>query len=205
MRNVVVYGARQCFGFEMCKQLLEKGYFVHAVDHEQWQTEQNEEQWMFVGRNANLIYDELVGNEQRLCNDIEKHPIYMIPLIDYCVKQHSDVQEQLVTQLQLLSTRAQTESLFIFVHPLAVQREQETFVKESGQLIQSIRKKEVPLIEYFVPTFSHKGGNIFMREAEREQWKKIDEQCVTHDATVSRFVKEMIIHLEKEQVFCDRT
>lgn len=204
MRTAVVFGARQRFGFEICVQLLDKGYVVRALEHEQWQTEEAEEKWMLIGRNANLTYDELKqGRAQSLVQSIKEDSIYIIPLIDYYFKQIKCVQDQLVRQFQLIATCDLASSFFVFLHPSALNREQVTFAKESEVFIQSLRKKGVSLLEYYLPsvTSNHQDRLIFMKQAERGQWKEVNEQLFTTESLTLAFVQEVIAHLEKGKVF----
>lgn len=141
MKTAVLFGACQPFGFELCSQLLEKGYDVCAIDHSDWITDEQEENWLLIGRNANLRYMELENSEdsiQQILNG--EHCLYIIPTVDYLKRSNINARNQLIFQLERFSERTKTkESLFV-IHPPVTERKQTSFARKLNGLFEALKK-----------------------------------------------------------------
>jgi hypothetical protein len=154
MKDAAVYGARQPFGFELCTQLLERGYCVYAVDHEYWMRESDEEKWLFIGRNANLRYFGLKnGNDDAaLPFQPQRHCLFFIPVIDYAVRHVPEVTEQLIRQVETISQTDQSaENCLVWIHPPASKRNQGAFFKKLHAVYAKWKADNLPALEYCVP------------------------------------------------------
>lgn len=151
MRHAAVYGARQPFGFELCSQLLEKGYYVHAVDHQYWMREADEEKWLFVGRNANLDYYEIQNEDDhaKLPFKVPKNCLIFIPVVDYMMRHVSQVRDQLVRQLAaFLHMKELQGACLFFIYPPAANLDQASFLKNVHGIYRDLRTNEVTAIDY---------------------------------------------------------
>src|SRR5690606_41165525 len=102
MRTAIVVGARQSLGFRICRQLLESGFVVYGKDYASWQNEQCEENWMYISRNANLHFDYVDDDHDLISEDVD---FLIVPLIDFYERDYSNINEQLLIQLQRIITK----------------------------------------------------------------------------------------------------
>lgn len=171
MRHAVVYGARQPFGFELCSQLLEKGYVVHAVDHQHWMREEDEEKWLFIGRNANLVYYEIAREEDhaKLPFQPSNNCLIFIPVIDYVMRHVSHVADQLVRQLTYLSHMEMLEEAFVFfIYPPASRLYQAPFFKNLDSIYSNFQTNQVSVNDFFLSIEIEKESVITKEECKRE-------------------------------------
>lgn len=159
MKSAVVFGARQQYGYEICAKLLEFGWIVYGIDHEKWQTEEKEDRWMGIGRNAHL---QLMIIEQHKKNaaliDYSKNPhMYIIPVLDYDAYHLDVMHDQLILMLEHLSKLQQdTKPLFLFIQSAASKRNQSEFQQNLEILLEQMRRDQQHVIQYFLPsTHSH--------------------------------------------------
>ena len=114
MEQAIVFAAQQFIGFELCKQLLNEGFEVIALEHEMMLDELAEDKWLEIGRNANLTY-EMINNSLQL-----NHPSYIcfIPLYDLFIQRNNEIVEDwhksFTTLYQLIEPRVE---LIIFISP----------------------------------------------------------------------------------------
>ncbi|RWR14527.1 hypothetical protein QNH23_09460 [Siminovitchia fortis] len=141
MKTAVLFGARQPFGFELCSLLLEKGYDVFAIDHSDWITDEQEEKWLLIGRNANLRYMELENVEDSIQQKLsDEKCLYIIPTLDYLNRCHPSARNELIYQLERFSERKKTEASLLLIHPPATERSQSSFAGKLNGIFESLKK-----------------------------------------------------------------
>lgn len=148
MEQAIVFAAQQFIGFELCKQLLNEGFEVIALEHEMMLDEQADDKWLEIGRNANLTY-EMINNSLQL-----NHPSYIcfIPLYDLFIQRNNEIVEdwhkRFTTLYQMIEPRVE---LIIFISPVQWRVNENTIYQEiRNELLQSTRKSH--WIEFFLPT-----------------------------------------------------
>lgn len=154
MRHAAVYGARQPVGFELCSQLLEKGYFVYAVDHQLWMREADEERWLYVGRNANLKYFELQneGDHDKLPFQVPENCCIFIPISDYVMRHVSQVTDQLIQQLTAFSHIPDMQkSCLLLIYPSSTNINQAPLFRRLHSICSELQTNQVP-VKDFCPT-----------------------------------------------------
>ncbi|MFC5464005.1 hypothetical protein [Lederbergia graminis] len=118
MRTAIVVGARQSLGFRICSQLLDSGFVVYGKDYASWQNEQCEENWMYIGRNANLHFDYVDDDHDLISEDVD---FLIVPLIDFYERDDSNINEQLLIQLQGIITKPSfAKTTILLVGPTAI-------------------------------------------------------------------------------------
>lgn len=202
MKTAVVFGARQPFGFELCCQLLEKGYSVYAIEHHQWITQEQEENWLLIGRNANLKYMELKNDEgpaQQLFSGEEY--LYIIPSIDYLSRNHANVRNHLMLQLKNLLELEKTKSLLL-IHPSVTGRNESSFAGKLNGLFESIKKKH-QVREYCISDSLSKGGNamVLISGAGDGQGKTADGNSAgLRENVLSTAAEEVVSYIEQHNL-----
>ncbi|PKR86752.1 hypothetical protein [Heyndrickxia camelliae] len=79
MENAIVCGAMHFVGFELCKQLLNRGCSVVAIDHGGNTDKYHVEKWLEIGRNANLLRLPI----EEIRDEIDSSVVCFIPYIDF--------------------------------------------------------------------------------------------------------------------------
>ncbi|MBS4210645.1 hypothetical protein [Bacillus sp. FJAT-50079] len=152
MKKAIVFAARQPIGFKACVQLLDQGLLVDALDHEMWQTERHVEQWMLIGRNANLtltLYNDENEGEMERFDSIPINYV-IIPLIDYYEKGDDRLQIQLIRLVEMFyQTNRCDDTLFIFLQPTAMDRSGQAMY-EKIEMMKEQLKQHANIIEYFI-------------------------------------------------------
>lgn len=191
MRSAVVFGARQQYGFELCEKLLDLGCYVYAVDHKEWQTDQCEERWMLIGRNAHvelmLINQQQKVKEQLSC--IEKAEYYIIPVLDYAERNYDKTHEQFLQMLdKSLSLKARKQ--FLFLYALSSNIQHDIFYKKIRSLIEKERENNHQVKEYYFPT-TESHGDIYIQTENRQETEKIacESLSVFLDVILNREIK----------------
>ncbi|MFK4998168.1 hypothetical protein ACI2OX_14920 [Bacillus sp. N9] len=90
---------------------------VNALDHEEWQTEKHVEQWMLIGRNANLTLTLYNDENEEEMERFGFTPIdyLIIPLIDYYEQGDPRVLKQLIRLIEpFYEDKRHHDALFIF-------------------------------------------------------------------------------------------
>ena len=202
MKTAVVFGARQFFGFEICSQLLDKGYYVHAIDHQNWQKKDHKDKWLFIGRNANLKYTNIEEQTDvfRQTNIPELPYLYIFPLVDYYSCNDSIVRDQLTIMLEELATSpSPSESLFIFLQPSAFPMNDSQFNGKMEELITEIRN-EHKVFEYslLISEYIHEDHFFYINNEEAANWERVENGSHAKHEQVEELVKKVITHLEKK-------
>ncbi|MBS4198674.1 hypothetical protein KHA93_03290 [Bacillus sp. FJAT-49732] len=190
MKSAIVFGARQSLGYELCVQLLEKGYKVYAKDFAQWQNEEQEEKWLFIGRNANLQYEHLEDFLET--KQSESIHYFFIPLLDFYTRDFPEIYERFN---QILKIIGKDDSLFttqfIIIHPSAIQVRKSNFYSEIESFIKGIQEKGIKVTEYCVPVNKQDHFLLFTSNSQ-ESW---NEMKLTLSST--SIASEIIEYLEK--------
>lgn len=198
MKTAVLFGARQDFGFELCSLLLEKGYEVFAIDHRDWITDKQEENWLLIGRNANVRYKELSSEEESIHQALmEEECLYIIPTIDYFNRCNINAMEQLLAQLQGFLERKSIKECLLLIHPSATERTQSSFAGKLAALIESLKK--IHHVKEFCLS------DILREEeplaSENEKWDNAAENTVgLHKSNISVAAKEVVSHIEQQKL-----
>lgn len=165
LRTAVVIGARQFFGFQLTLHLLENGYEVMAYDYPEWQSEKHNEQWMFIGRNANLHYREIQEDNLSLTNC---HIIF-IPLVDFFQNNLKIVQEKIVKLLQAIGKNKQENLTIVIILPFTIPLDFKNFYIELFSVIQTLKENEEKVVEYTLPLTS-KENYIYFQTRTEQKW-----------------------------------
>lgn len=198
MKTAVLFGARQSFGFELCSVLLEEGYEVFAIDHQDWITDQQEENWLLIGRNANVRYREL-SNEKEFIHQtlMEEECLYIIPTIDYFNRCNTNVREQLLAQLQGFLEHKNIKECLLLIHPHATERKQSSFAGKLVTLIELLKQM------HYVQEFCL--SDILREEKtsapENETWDNTGENMVALDkGYISNATKKVLRYMEQKKL-----
>ncbi len=197
MKTAVLFGARQDFGFELCSLLLEKGYEVIAIDHQDWITDHQEENWLLIGRNANVRYKEL-SNEKELIHHtlMEKECLYIIPTIDYFNRCNANVREQLLGQLQGLLEHKNSNECLLLIHPSATERMQSSFAGQLAALIESL--KQIHHVKEFCLSDILREEPLIL---ENEKWDHVAETTVGfYKSNISIAAKKAVSYMEQQKL-----
>ncbi|MBW8350407.1 hypothetical protein K0H71_13245 [Bacillus sp. IITD106] len=183
----MVFSARQLLGFEFCVQLLEKGYTVFAEDFMEWQNEEHEEKWLFIGRNANLQYNQL-DDLLRAKENMHIHYVF-IPLPDFYTRDFPQIQKQFIDLLKSLSkdeTFSQTN--FIIVQPSAIQHRSSFFHSEIEKIKSEIHQRGNRVLEYCI-TIDEQDPFLLFTSKLNKNWTslKLESSSIAH---------EIIAHVE---------
>ncbi|MBS4193643.1 hypothetical protein [Lederbergia citri] len=186
MKSAVVFSARQLLGYEFCVQLLEKGYTVFAEDFMEWQNEDHEEKWLFIGRNANLQYNQL---DDLLSAKQNKYIDYVfIPLPDFYSRDFPQIQKQFIDLLKnITKDEAISQSNFIIIQPSAIHYRNSYFYNEIEKVKSEIHERGTMVMEYYVPVDEQDTFLLFT--------SKLNEKWSTLDLT-SSIANEIICHVE---------
>lgn len=179
MRKAVVLAARQENGFLLCKELLEQGYSVYAFDHSEWQNEEHEEKSLFLGRNANLHYDEMDHALTELKQLDEQELFVFIPFIDYYVRDYPEVKQHFIQVFNQIIEQKQ-EATYILIHPSSVRVNQSPFYTDIESIIKKIRPNKVR--EYFLSSNSSK--QLFNQQTPDERYNQLHGNWVKKVAEV---------------------
>ncbi len=168
MKSAIVLGARQRYGFMICEQLLEQDYQVYAKDFIQWQTSEQEERWLFIGRNAHLQYAHL--HEEKNIFD-EKVLMIIVPLVDFYSQQKTEVHDLLLSILKEQNSM-QIQTPIVLIQPSCMQRSYSTF----SQAIEKIKEERIKMggevLEYHITMGNE---DIYFRLNNYSEWIKNTE------------------------------
>lgn len=167
MKSAIVLGARQQYGFKLCEELLEQGYQVNAMDFNQWQTTEQEEKWLFIGRNANLHYAPLHEKE-----NISDNQAFMliVPLIDFYSRQQTEVHDALLSILKK-SNESQAQTPLVLIQPLTIQRSYSTFFQEIEKIKEDRIKMGAEVLEYHIMIGRDaENEDIYFKNNEKSGW-----------------------------------
>nr|WP_144929059.1 hypothetical protein [Paenibacillus bovis] len=186
MRTAIVVGARQSLGFRICRQLLENGFVVYGKDFASWQNEQCEENWLYIGRNANLHFDYVEDEDDLLSDDVD---FLIVPLIDFYKRYYSKINDQLLNQLQRIITKPSfSKTTVILVGPTAIHSRNCKISAEIEDL--KINRKNVK--EYCITMDNEQGdGAIYYKTSNiAHKWTKKELQ--NYDE-IAQFLIEKIL------------
>ncbi|MBS4218019.1 hypothetical protein KHA96_06740 [Bacillus sp. FJAT-49711] len=194
MKSAVVFGARQLLGYEFCVQLLEKGYKVLAKDFAKWQNKEQEEKWLFIGRNANLQYEQI--EENSLGKIYEPVHYFFIPLPDFYSKDFPDIHHHFIHIIKTLTLdELFTQSIFVMIQPSAIDKGNSNFCSNIEKLKTDIRERGNKLIEYCMlnNNVNKKETRLFFNSSTNDKWRGLDNEFSSVSIT-----KEIIEHIEKK-------
>ncbi|MCR2820995.1 hypothetical protein [Lederbergia panacisoli] len=191
MKSAVVFGARQFLGYEFCVQLLEKGYKVFAKDFAEWQNEEHEEKWLFIGRNANLQYEQLEENCIKKINE----PIhyFIIPLTDFYSNDFPDIHTHFIRIIKTLALdETYKQSTFVFIQPPAIDKRNSNFCSNIENLKSEIRERGMNLVEYCILNneLNKEDAFLFLNSSLDKKWRKME-------IASSNITRGIIEHVEK--------
>ncbi|MFD1706946.1 hypothetical protein ACFSCZ_09410 [Siminovitchia sediminis] len=164
MKSAVIFGARQRMGFELCSRLLDNGYKVYGIDHRLWITEEQEDHWLMIARNANLGYFELTGVEDiDHCLPENEECLYILPAVDYYEGQNEGVQNQFILSLERMRNLNIRSPFFLVIQPPATHRNHAPFSLSLKKWADSMDKLE----EYYLsPSVYRDEEQDFLRVAD---------------------------------------
>lgn len=151
MDQAIVFAAQQFLGFEICKELLNQGYEVMAIEHEQMVNDYSNEKWLEIGRNANVTYQPLNTNID--LND--QSYIWFIPLYDlFTVKNEKLIMDWTINLQKLYEESKSSIERIIFINPVKwssnERKANEHFYKKLKNEV--FNSEETPVIEFQLPT-----------------------------------------------------
>ncbi|VEF48702.1 NAD(P)-binding Rossmann-fold domain-containing protein [Bacillus freudenreichii] len=203
MKTAVIFGARQPFGFELCSRLLERGFEVYGIDHHQWITEEQEDNWLLIGRNANLRYMELEKTDDTIHQALlDERCLYIIPTLDYLNKNDNGVRNQLVSQLKRIAEGKRARESLLVIQPPSIERAQSSFIHSFNELLESVKENH-RVIEYSLSSsFSEKGKNMALVEKNGGgSWEKTGNLPIYQDEVfLSDAAKDVACYIEKEKM-----
>ncbi|MBO0993661.1 hypothetical protein [Bacillus sp. SD088] len=188
MKSAIVLGARQQYGFKLCEELLEQGYQVNAMDFNQWQTTEQEEKWLFIGRNANLHYAPLHENENISDNQAL---ILIVPLIDFYSRQKTEAHDALLSILKKLN-ELQAQTPLVLIQPLTIQRSYSTFSQEIEKIKEDRIKMDGEVLEYHIMIGRDmENEDIYFRDNEKSGWiRNIESEKIL--SAIRRHIEERV-------------
>ncbi len=179
MRSAVVFGARQQYGFEVCAKLLDLGCYVYAVDHANWQTEECEDRWMQIGRNAHV--ELMLINQQQSVKDqprvMEQAECYIIPILDYTNHKYDRSHEQLLRMLDMY-VPWESSKKFIFLHGFKSNMNHHTLHKKVESFVRNVGKNNHQVKEYYLPP-AEMQGYIYLQTNNKQDVEKIICDSIT--------------------------
>ncbi|MCJ8005992.1 hypothetical protein ACFFF5_05350 [Lederbergia wuyishanensis] len=188
MKSAVVFGARQPLGYELCVQLLEKGYKVYAKDFAEWQNEDHEEKWLYIGRNANLQYEHLNHIFEEKHDSIQ---YFFIPLADFYKRDFPEIQERFT---QLLKEYGKenvfSNSNIVLIQSSAIHFRNSNFYSEIERFKKEIQENITNVIEYCIP-INEQDKFLLSTTNQREDWCTLKISLSSNS-----IVNEIIEHIE---------
>ncbi|MCJ7840370.1 hypothetical protein MUB24_05450 [Lederbergia sp. NSJ-179] len=186
MKSAIVIGARQSTGFKICSELLEKGYMVFAKDYMQWETEEQKDRWLYIGRNAHLDYVHL---DHETIFEEEASSIF-VPVNDFYVAQATEIQEKLLLLLdkQILNKE---DSQFIFIQPLQGNRILKTFSRNIEKIKEKRRDMGGGMKEYFIQNERKSEQEYFyFKSLNKTEWIQVEQRQ-------KGMIRQLLDHLEQ--------
>ncbi|WP_062105295.1 hypothetical protein [Bacillus niameyensis] len=187
MKSAMVIGARQDLGFEICKELLNEGMIVHARDFSEWQTEQHEERWLFIGRNANLDYSTLNKKDM----DRKNIDYLFIPLTDFYVGLREDIHNQIISLLRHYFAVEAIKSTIVIVQPSVMEREWEDLYLKMEEWKVEMNKRNWHIAEYYIGMSEHDQTKVYFKSDEKCEWVLGNSR-----EREGHFIKNILEHLE---------
>lgn len=202
MKTAVVFGARQPFGFEICSCLLEKGFEVYGIDHEQWISQEQNDNWLLIGRNANLRYMELKKTDKSLQqNLLDERGLFIIPILDY-LSNNNNVMDQLVSQVKGIAEEQRSGDSLLVIQPPFLERDQSSYIRNFNDLLQLI-KETLQIAEYRLPpSFSDEEKNMDIAgEIVEGQFEKQENRLEYHQENyLSAAAKAVVFYIEQNKM-----
>ncbi|RLQ97206.1 Rossmann-fold NAD(P)-binding domain-containing protein [Falsibacillus albus] len=143
MEQAVVLCAGQFIGFAFCKELLNRGYTVTAVDHEEWFTGVQEEKWLEFGRNSNIRY--IPFDEWNPSGTESSY--FFIPIYDYISTNNADGLMSLNDKFGGVSNLGNNRCVLLEPHRPLLSEHQ----NEADRAFDSVKSAK-SLIKVFLPT-----------------------------------------------------
>ncbi|KRG10861.1 hypothetical protein ACA29_19515 [Lederbergia galactosidilytica] len=113
----------------------------------QWQTNEQKENWLYIGRNAHLNYTDLEKAENIY---EEKSSLVIIPLVDFYTREETKAHDLLISILKDQSfTPIQTP--LVLIQPYSMQRSYSTFSQAIEKLKEERMKMGGEVLEYHLP------------------------------------------------------
>ncbi len=203
MDHVIVFAARQFLGFELCKQLLDKGYEVTAIDHCEWQQTAHEEKWLSIGRNANLQYFEM-GKQPEL--KVE-NTIAIIPIYDYFINENDKIIKKYLRHYGAFFQNKKIEKICT-LEPLHFFEKNYVEGKgaESIKIRQLLLDNEQKRTHYYLPTIfgPWQPDSLLFQQIISQNKKKLADQVFldhTDDAIfIETAIQSIITHMESNEL-----
>lgn len=191
VKSAMVLGARQDFGFEICKELLNEGLIVHARDFSEWQTEHHEERWLIIGRNANLDYSNLKQE------DIDKRNVdyLFIPLTDFYTGLREDIHNQMISLLRGYFAVEARKSTIVIVQPTVMERKWEDLYLKMEEWKVEMNKKKWNIAEYYIEMSKFDQTEVYFKSGEKYEWVFGNSR-----ERKGHFVKNILEHLDRKKL-----
>lgn len=200
MRGTVVYGARQTFGFTLCSVLLEQGYVVYGIDHASWMNEEQRENWLNIGRNANLHYREINGEIQGVEKLSETELVVFIPMIDYISRNGEQEHREMVQHIKGLAESVNNLNTIV-ISPDVMDRHHRSFHAFSADDAGQEGSTGIHL-EYFLSQNRPDHLTCYQlttatnRSVKSETIMQLPKGCA-----MEKVAEGLVVHLEEKQVF----
>lgn len=145
MESAIVCGAMHFVGFEVCKELLNHGCIVVAMENEKYAEKYHMEKWLEIGRNANLMRLSI----EEIRDEIDSAAVCFIPFIDF-QRSPEKIDDLLGTVESLLHLENITE--YHIIYPSQYHHTFSDIVKGKFNGVFQKNRGNIKVVEYFVPT-----------------------------------------------------
>ncbi|MBS4172035.1 NAD(P)-dependent oxidoreductase [Bacillus sp. FJAT-49736] len=197
MEYAIVYGAKQFIGFELCKELLNCGCTVVAIEHDNYLESYDAEKWLEIGRNANLL--SLPMNE--LGDEIDSEKVCFIPFIDFLDHPSEDeINNFLLKATELFSLEKISEHIIIYPSRYYYSHSDQAR-RRFHDILQMHNKNIKKMVEFYVPTLYgpwQPNSYLFQQLIENKQTKKYADD--ENDAIFAEDAVKTIISETKKSV-----
>ncbi|MGV3467151.1 MAG: hypothetical protein ACO1OT_17910 [Heyndrickxia sp.] len=145
MENAIVCGAMHFVGFELCKELLNHGCSVVAIDNESNTEKSSMEKWLEIGRNANLMRISI----EEIRDEIDSSAVCFIPFIDF-LSFPGNMNDLFKVVESLLQVENITE--YHIIYPTKYLFSYSDRSRRNFNEIFSKANRNKKVVEYYVPT-----------------------------------------------------
>ncbi|MGE6260212.1 hypothetical protein ACQKCU_20415 [Heyndrickxia sporothermodurans] len=188
MERAVVFNAQQFLGFEICKELLNKGYEVLAIEHKGMVHDVNKEKWLEIGRNANVTY-QLMGDKMDF-----QDPTYnwFVPLYDFISEKEDSLFDEWLYHFQRLYDEMKClVKKIIFINPSQWLNDSTAIDQVKRSLMDKvINRSEIAVLDFYLPTiFGPWQPNTFLFQ---QIISKVTSQCYVDDCGDAIYIENAI-------------
>ncbi|MEK5392402.1 hypothetical protein NSQ59_18770 [Margalitia sp. FSL K6-0131] len=145
MESTIVCGAMHFVGFEICKELLNRGCSVIAIDNEEQAERFHLEKWLEIGRNANLMRLSI----EEIRDEIDSETVCFIPFIDF-LRSSEKMNDLLNTVENLIQMENITE--YHIIYPSQYYHSFSDMDKSKLHTIFQKNNRIKKVVEYYAPT-----------------------------------------------------